>query len=75
MLMDNSNRKIIPYRNGKAGLIAGLCQAVGVDRIFNELLTPEVGRPPEIAYGDLGQMFLMSMADDHHPLSVKDFLA
>ena len=69
MLMDNSNRKIIPYRNGKAGLIAGLCQAVGVDRIFNELLTPEVGRPPEIAYGDLGQMFLMSMADDHHPLS------
>lgn len=67
--MDKSNRKIIPYRNGKAGLIAGLCQAVGVDRIFNELLTPEIGRPPEIAYGDLAQMFLMSMADDHHPLS------
>ncbi|MDO9592055.1 MAG: IS1634 family transposase [Erysipelotrichaceae bacterium] len=67
--MGGSKRRITPYRNGKAGLIAGLCQAIGVDQIFNELLTPEIGRPPEIAYGDLAQMFLMSMGDEHHPLS------
>lgn len=67
--MGGSKRRITPFRNGKAGLIAGLCQAIGVDQVFNELLTSEIGRPPEIAYGDLAQMFLMSMGDEHHPLS------
>jgi len=70
--MGDSKRQITPYRNGKAGLIAGLCQEIGVDQVFNEHLTQNTGRPPEIAYGDLVQMLLMSMGDEHYPLSRLD---
>lgn len=67
--MDISFDQITPYRNGKAGLIAGLCQQIGLDKIFDEFLTPHTGRPADIAYGVLAQMMLVTMADDHHPLS------
>lgn len=61
--------KITPYRNGKAGLIAGISQAIGLDQVFDAKLTQAMGRPPSIPYGAVAQMFLMSIADDHHPLS------
>ncbi|WP_139132155.1 DUF4277 domain-containing protein, partial [Fusibacter sp. 3D3] len=66
--MDVTFDQITPYRNGKAGLIAGLCQQIGLDKIFDELLTPHTGRPSDISYGVLAQMMLVTMAGDHHPL-------
>lgn len=67
--MNISFDQITPYRNGKAGLIAGLCQEIGLDKIFDEHLTKHTGRPVDISYGQLAQMMLVTMADDHHPLS------
>lgn len=64
--------KIRPHFDGKAGLIAGLAQQVGLDHIFNNALENHTGRPPEISYGILAQLMLINIADDHHPLSRLD---
>ncbi len=61
--------QIKSFYDGKAGLIAGLCQQIGLDRIFNTHLEQHMGRPVEIPYGIMAQMMLINMADDHHPLS------
>lgn len=61
--------QITPYRDGKAGFIAGLAQQIGVDHIFNTALEKHSGRPADIPYGSLAQMMLINMADEHHPLS------
>jgi len=66
--MKLSFEEIIPYRNGKAGLITGLCEQIGLDKIFDAFLTAHTGRPPEISYGHLAEMMLVTMADEHHPL-------
>jgi len=58
-----------PHFDGKAGLISGLAQQVGLDVIFNQALEHPSGRPPEISYGVLAQLMLINIADDHHPLS------
>lgn len=60
---------IKPHFDGKAGLIAGLAQQIGVDRIFNEALEKHTGRPTEVPYGTAAQMLLINIADEHHPLS------
>lgn len=61
--------QIKSFYDGKAGLIAGLCQQIGLDTIFNNHLERHQGRPVEIPYGVMAQMMLINMADDHHPLS------
>lgn len=64
--------QIKSFYDGKAGLIAGLCQQIGLDTIFNNHLEQHQGRPVEIPYGIMAQMMLINMADDHHPLSRMD---
>ena len=64
--------QVTTFRNGKAGLITGLCEQIGVNDVFNKFLTQPTGRPPEIAYDVLAQMMLVNIADDHHPLSRLD---
>lgn len=61
--------QIKSYTDGKAGLIIGICEQVGLNEVFDRHLTQLTGRPPEISYGVLAQMMLVNMADDHHPLS------
>ena len=63
---------IKPHFDGKAGLIAGLSQQIGLDKIFNDALEKHTGRPVDIPYGTLAQMMLINIADDHHPLSRLD---
>lgn len=70
--MENYFDEFITYRNGKAGLITGLCEQIGVNEIFSKYLTQPTGRPPEIPYEILAQMMLVNIADDHHPLSRLD---
>lgn len=67
--MDIRFDQIQSYYNGKAGLIAGLCEQIGLGEIFDRHLTQPTGRPAEIPYGILAQMMLINIADDHHPLS------
>lgn len=67
--MDIRFDQIKSYTNGKAGLITGLCEQIGVNDVFDQHLTQPTGRPPEIPYGTLAQMMLVNIADDHHPLS------
>jgi transposase len=62
-------KNINPHFDGKAGLIAGLSQQIGLDRIFDNALEKHNGRAPEIPYGSLAQLMLINMADEHHPLS------
>lgn len=64
--------QIKSFYDGKAGLIAGLCQQIGLDTIFDKHLEQHQGRPVEIPYGIMAQMMLINMADDHHPLSRMD---
>jgi transposase len=64
--------QIKSFYDGKAGLIAGLCQQVGLDTIFDKHLEQPVGRPVDIPYGILAQLMLINIADDHHPLSRLD---
>jgi hypothetical protein len=66
-MMNYNNIK--PHFDGKAGLISGLAQQIGLDKIFNDALERHTGRPVEIPYGTLAQMMLINIADDHHPLS------
>lgn len=61
--------QIKSYSNGKAGLITGLCEQIGVNDVFDQCLTQPAGRPPEISYGTIAQMMLVNLSDDHHPLS------
>ena len=60
------------YYNGKAGLIAGLCQEINLQKVYDQHLEKNTGRPVEIPYGSLAQMMLINVADDHHPLSRLD---
>lgn len=60
------------FYDGKAGLIAGLSQQVGLDTIFNTHLEQHIGRPVDVPYGILAQLMLINIADDHHPLSRMD---
>ncbi|RQD69810.1 MAG: DUF4277 domain-containing protein [Tindallia sp. MSAO_Bac2] len=53
---------------GKAGLIVGLAEEMGVVELFNEKLSSNKGRPEEIPYGVLALMMMVNMCDDHHPL-------
>lgn len=53
---------------GKAGLIVGLAEQMGVVELFNEKLSSSKGRPEEIPYGILALMMMVNMCDDHHPL-------
>lgn len=64
--------QITSYYDGKAGLIAGLCQQINLDKVFDQHLEKNTGRPPEIPYGSLVQLMLINIADDHHPLSRLD---
>ncbi|QUH26184.1 IS1634 family transposase [Serpentinicella alkaliphila] len=64
--------QIKSFYDGKAGLIAGLCQQVNLDTIFNKHLEQHQGRPTDISYGIMAQLMLINMADDHHPLSRMD---
>lgn len=64
--------QIKSFYDGKAGFIAGLCQQIGLDTIFNKHLERDQGRPSEIPYGIMAQLMLINMADDHHPLSRMD---
>ncbi|MBF4691590.1 DUF4277 domain-containing protein [Fusibacter sp. Q10-2] len=61
--------QITPYRDGKLGFIAGLCEQINMDQIFNAALEKQTGRPAEIPYGSLAKRLLMNMADEHQPLS------
>ena len=67
--MDIRFDQIKSYINGKAWLITGLCEQIGVNDVFNQLLTQPTGRAPEITYGTLAQMMLVNIAYDHHSLS------
>jgi transposase len=60
------------FYDGKAGLITGLSQQVGLDTIFNTHLEQHLGRPVDVPYGVLAQLMLINIADDHHPLSRMD---
>ncbi len=53
---------------GKAGLIVGLAEQMGVVDMFNEKLSSPMGRPEEIPYGIQALMMMVNMCDDHHPL-------
>jgi len=67
MNIDFSN--VHTYTDGKAGLMVGLSDQMGLGKVFDTHLTQHGGRPPEIPYGVLAQMMVVNMADDHHPLS------
>lgn len=72
--MGLSFEQIIPYYSGKAGLIIGICEQIGLGKIFDEHLTSHNGRPTDIQYGHLAQMMLVTMADEHHPLyRIRDY--
>ena len=53
---------------GKAGLIVGLAEQMGVVELLNEKLSSNKGRREEIPYGVLALMMMVNMCDDHHPL-------
>ncbi len=53
---------------GKAGLIVGLSEEMGLVELFNEKLSSNKGRPEDIPNGVMAQMMMVNMCDDHHPL-------
>lgn len=67
----NEGMMIDAQSPGKAGLIVGLAEQMGVVELFNEKLSSGKGRPEEIPYGILALM-MVNMCDDHHPLCRKD---
>lgn len=71
-LMNLDFSQIKSHFDGKAGLIAGLCQEVNLHTIIDEHLSKKAGRPTDYPYGSLAQMMLINIADDHHPLSRLD---
>lgn len=66
--MDSNFNETTVYSEGKAGLIVGLSEVLGIPAVFDELLTSESGRPPEVPYGILAMMMMVNMCDDHKPL-------
>jgi transposase len=64
--------QIKSHFDGKAGLIAGLCQEINLHTIIDDHLSKKAGRPTDYPYGSLAQMLLINIADDHHPLSRLD---
>ncbi len=67
--MDIQFNQIKSFYDGKAGLICGLSQQIGLPRIIDNHLEKHTGRPAEIPYGSLAQLMLINISDDHHPLS------
>lgn len=53
---------------GKAGLIVGLSEEMGLVELFNKKLSSDRGRPEDIPNGVMAQMMMVNMCDDHHPL-------
>lgn len=56
------------YNDGKASLIVGLCETLGIPAVFDGALTSDTGRPPEVPYSVLAMMMMVNMCDDHKPL-------
>ena len=63
------------YYDGKACLIADLCQEINLHKVFDQHLEKNTGRPTEIPCGFLAQMMLMNIADDHHQLGTINILS
>lgn len=68
-MMNIDFNQIKSYTDGKAGLIVGLCEQIGLSEVFDRNLTQPTGRPAELPYGVLAELMLINMADNHHPLS------
>lgn len=62
-------KRVKSYTDGKAMFLIGLFEQVGLGNILDTAMTSEVGRKPDIPYSVLGQMMLVNLCDDHHPLS------
>ena len=48
------------YTVGKEGFIVALCEALGVPALIDQSLTSPTGRPPEIPYGVLAMMMMVT---------------
>ena len=62
-------KRVKSYTDGKAMFLIGLFEQMGLGNILDTAMTSEVGRKPDIPYSVLGQMMLVNLCDDHHPLS------
>ena len=45
---------------------------INFNGVINNNLTSSSGRKPDISYGTVGKMMIVTMSDDHHPLSRMD---
>jgi len=70
--MDSNFNETTAYSEGKASLIVGLSETLGIPALFDNLLTGESGRPPEVPYGVLAMMMMVNMCDNHKPLYLLD---
>lgn len=66
------NIEMEAYSHGKATLVAGMCKKLGVINIFDQYLTKQNGRKPDIAYGIMAQMMLANLCHSRRPLYLMD---
>lgn len=62
-------KRVKSYTDGKAMFLMGLFEQIGLGNILDTAMTSDTGRRPDIPYSVLGQMMLVNLCDDHHPLS------
>lgn len=67
--VDITKTKITTHNEGRPSFIIGLLDQINFSAIFDENLTSDSGRSPDISYGTIGKMMIVNMCDDHHPLS------
>lgn len=65
-------KRIKTYTDGKAMFLVALFEQIGLGNILDAAMTSDTGRRPDIPYSVLGQMMLVNLCDDHHPLSRMD---
>ena len=67
--IDLSKTKITTYNEGNTLLISRLLDQINFYGVINDNLTSSSGRNPDISYGTVEKMMIITMSDDHHPLS------
>jgi transposase len=70
--IDLNKTKITTHNEGKALFISKLLDQVNFTGVINDNLTSSSGRNPDISYGTVGKMMIVTMCDDQHPLSRMD---
>jgi len=66
------NIEMEAYSHGKATLVAGMCKKLNVLNIFDQYLTKQNGRKPDISYGTIAQMMLANLCHSRRPLYLMD---